>query len=102
MEKANYLSSVSDGAAWNWNFLCMCYGNCVAIIDWRLAVEKLWLITQHRFDDKSEQATVRASAQKQLLTESGLSLILSNIPNRPPAVPPFSNSERPSQYVHGT
>ena len=57
----------------------MCYGNCVEIIDWWHAVEKLWLIAQHRFDDESELATQWVSTQKQLLIEGGLSDILGNI-----------------------
>ena len=62
MEKAKHLGSVNDGAAWIWNIVRMCYDNCVEIIDWRHAVEKLWLIAQHRFDVKSEQATAWVSA----------------------------------------
>ena len=72
VEKANYLSSVNDGAAWIWNIVRMCYGNCVEIIDWWHAVAKLWLIAQHHFDAESEQATEWVSAQKQLLIEGGL------------------------------
>ena len=33
VDKVNYLSSVNDGAAWIWNIVRMCYGNCVEIID---------------------------------------------------------------------
>ena len=44
VDNASYLSSVNDGAAWIWNIVLMCYGNCVEIIDWRQAVEKLWLV----------------------------------------------------------
>ena len=79
VENANYLSSVNDGATWIWNIVRMCYGNCVEIIDWWHAVEKLWLIAQHRFDDESELATQWVSAQKQLLIAGGLSDILGNI-----------------------
>ena len=79
VEKANYLSSVNDGAAWIWNIVRMCDGNCVEIIDWWHAVAKLWLIAQHRFDAESEQATAWVSAQKQLLIEGGLGDVLSNV-----------------------
>ena len=48
--------SVNDGAAWIWNIVRMCYGNCVEIIDWWHAVEKLWQVAQHHFDAESEQA----------------------------------------------
>ena len=61
---ANYLSSVNDGAAWIWNIVRMCYGNCVEIIDWWHAVEKLWQIAQHHFDAESEQTEAMGSASK--------------------------------------
>ena len=79
VEKVGYLSSVNDGAAWIWNIVRMCYGNCVEILDWWHAVEKLWLIAKHHFDAESEQATEWVSAQKQLLIEGSLSAILRNI-----------------------
>ena len=79
VEKVGYLSSVNDGAAWIWNIVRMCYGNCVEIIDWWHAVEKLWLIAQQRFDASSEQATEWVSAQKQLLMEGGLGDVLRNV-----------------------
>ena len=84
VEKANYLSSVNDGAAWIWNIVRMCYGNCVEIIDWWHAVEKLWLIAQHRFDAESEQAAEWVSAQKQLLIEGRLRAIPGQ---HPPTLP---------------
>ena len=79
VETANYLSSVNDGAAWIWNIVRMCYGNCVEIIDWWHAVEKLWQIAQHHFDAESEQTEAWVSAQKQLLMEGRLHAILRNI-----------------------
>ena len=79
VEKVGYLSSVNDGAAWIWNIVRMCYGNCVEILDWWHAVEKLWLIAKHHFDAESVQATEWVSAQKQLLIEGSLSAILRNI-----------------------
>ena len=79
VEKVGYLSSVNDGAAWIWNIVRMCYGNCVEILDWWHAVAKLWLIAKHHFDAESVQATEWVSAQKQLLIEGSLSAILRNI-----------------------
>ena len=79
VEKAGYLSSVNDGAAWIWNIVRMCYGNCVEIIDWWHVVEKLWLIGQHRFGAETEEATAWVSAQKQLLIEGSLRQLVRNI-----------------------
>ena len=67
VEKVGYLSSVNDGAAWIWNIVRMCYGNCVEILDWWHAVEKLWLIAQHHFDAESEQGTEWVSAPETAL-----------------------------------
>ena len=79
VENASYLSSVNDGAAWIWNIVRMCYGNCVEIIDWWHAVEKLWLIAQHRFDTESDEATNWVCAQKQHLIAGCLRTLLRNI-----------------------
>ena len=79
VDNASYLSSVNDGAAWIWNIVRMCYGNCVEIIDWWHAVEKLWLIAQHRFDTESEKATEWVSAQKQRLITGRLRTLLRHI-----------------------
>ena len=79
VDNASYLSSVNDGAAWIWNIVRMCYGNCVEIIDWWHAVEKLWLIAQHRFDTESKEATNWVSAQKQHLIAGCLRTILGHI-----------------------
>jgi hypothetical protein len=79
VDNASYLSSVNDGAAWIWNIVRMCYGNCVEIIDWWHAVEKLWLIAQHRFDTESEEATQWVSAQKQHLGAGRLRTLLRHI-----------------------
>ena len=79
VEKVGYLSSVNDGAAWIWNIVRMCYGNCVEILDWWHAVEKLWLIAQHHFGAETEETTEWVSAQKQLLMEGRLRKLLHNI-----------------------
>ena len=88
-EKADYLSSVNDGAAWIWNIVRMCYGNCVEILDWWHAVEKLWLIAQHTFEPDSEQTTAWVCAQKQLLIAGNLRHILRHIRLRYPKHQPL-------------
>ena len=55
VEKAEYLSSVNDGAAWIWNIVRICYGNCVEILDWWHAVAKLWLLAQHQFGGRNSR-----------------------------------------------
>ncbi|MDE0430181.1 MAG: ISKra4 family transposase [Caldilineaceae bacterium] len=89
VEKADYLSSVNDGAAWIWNIVRMCYGNCVEILDWWHAVEKLWLIAQHTFEPDSEQTSAWVCAQKQLLIAGNLRHILRHIRLRYPKHQPL-------------
>ena len=68
-----------DFPPWIWKIVRMCYGNCVEIIDWWHAVEKLWLNAHHRFGAETEAATEWVSAQKQLLMEGSLRELLHNI-----------------------
>jgi hypothetical protein len=79
VERAAYLSSVNDGAAWIWNVVGTCYGRCVEILDWWHAVERLWSIAQHHFGAESADATVWVTAQKSLLAESNLRQVMRNI-----------------------
>ena len=79
IEKAKYLSSVNDGAAWIWNITRMCYGNCVEILDWWHAAQRLWKIAHHRFGAETPEAAAWVSAQKRLLAQSRLRQIVRNI-----------------------
>jgi hypothetical protein len=79
VERAPYLSSVNDGAAWIWNVVGTCYGRCVEILDWWHAVERLWSIAQHRFGAESADTTVWVAAQKKLLAESNLRQVMRNV-----------------------
>ena len=79
VERAAYLSSVNDGAAWIWNVTRMCYGNCVEILDWWHAVERLWIIVHQQFGQETPEAAVWVSAQKSLLRQSRLRQIMRNV-----------------------
>lgn len=79
VERALYLSSVNDGAAWIWNVTRMCYGNCVEILDWWHAVERLWTIAHQHFGQATPEASAWVTAQKKLLGQSGLRQIVRNI-----------------------
>ena len=59
-------------------FACVT-ADCVEILDWWHAVEKLWLIAQHHFDAESEEAAAWVSGQKAFLMEGRLSAIVRNI-----------------------
>ena len=57
VDRAPYLSSVNDGAAWIRNVTRMCYGNCVEILDWWHAVERLWTIAHQQFGPETPEAS---------------------------------------------
>lgn len=79
VERVPYLSSVNDGATWIWNVTRMCYGNCVEILDWWHAVERLWTIAHQQFGQESPEASAWVAAQKSLLRQSRLRRVLRNI-----------------------
>lgn len=79
VEKAQYLSSINDGAAWIWQITRMCYGRCVEILDWWHAVERLWDIGHQRFGTESDEAAQWVAQQKPLLAESRLRQVLRNV-----------------------
>lgn len=79
VEKAGYLSSVNDGAAWIWQITRMCYGRCVEILDWWHTVERLWTIGHQRFAAESAEAAQWVAQQKQLLADSRLRQVLRNV-----------------------
>ena len=94
VEKATYLSSINDGAAWIWNIARMCYGRCVEILDWWHAVERLWAIAHLHFGAVADQATVWVNAQKPLLADSGLRTIFANIRQLYPRHQPLPDGVR--------
>lgn len=79
VERASYLCSVNDGAAWIQNTIRMCYGGCVEILDWWHAVERVWTIAHQRFGAESSDAIAWVSQQKELLVSSRLRQILRNV-----------------------
>jgi hypothetical protein len=94
VERASYLSSVNDGAAWIWNITRMCYGRCVEILDWWHAVERLWTLAHQHFGVDSPQAAAWVAAQKELLAHSRLRDVLHNIRLLYPQHQPLPDSVR--------
>ena len=79
VEKAQYLSSVNDGAVWIWNIVRMSYGRCVEIIDFWHAAERLWTIARQHFGPETPEAAAWVAIQRRLLAESGLRQIMHNV-----------------------
>jgi hypothetical protein len=94
VEKATYLSSVNDGAAWIWNLTRRCYGRCVEILDWWHAIERLWTLAHQHFGADSPQAAAWVAAQKELLLHSRLRTVLHNVRLLYPRLQPLPDPVR--------
>ena len=76
--KAKRLACVSDGAAWIWQLVLMCFSPCFEILDWWHAAQRLWTIANAAFDS-SAQATAWVEAQQKLWSEGNLLAFFHNV-----------------------
>jgi hypothetical protein len=76
--KAKRLACVSDGAAWIWQLVLMCFSPCFEILDWWHAAQRLWTIAHAAFDS-SAQATAWVEAQQKLWAEGNLLAFFHNV-----------------------
>ena len=76
--KAKRLACVSDGAAWIWQLVLMCFSPCFEILDWWHAAQRLWTIANAAFDS-SAQATAWVEAQQKLWAEGNLLAFFHNV-----------------------
>jgi Uncharacterised protein family (UPF0236) len=79
VEKAKWVVSVNDGAAWIWAIVFMCFARCTQILDWYHATQRLWTIAATYFGDDQAAATAWVETQKALLAHSQLLQVLQNI-----------------------
>ena len=77
VEKARQLVCVSDGAAWIWAIVLLCYAPCVEILDWWHAVERLWTLARSHFE--GSEANEWVSLQKQRLAQGRLRRIFHHV-----------------------
>ena len=77
LEKAKTIVCVSDGAAWIWAIVFMCFAVRVEILDWWHAVTRLWDVANHRLETGAAAAWVQA--QKAALAHSHLREVLHQI-----------------------
>lgn len=77
LEKAQTIVCVSDGAAWIWAIVFMCFAARVEILDWWHAVTRLWDVAHHRLETGAAAAWVQA--QKASLAHSRLRDVLHQI-----------------------
>lgn len=73
LEKAKRVVCVSDGAAWIWAIVAMCYApRCIEILDWWHAVAKLWELAFTLWSQDNQQSHAWAEEQKSLLWAGNL------------------------------
>jgi hypothetical protein len=98
VEKAKWVVSVNDGAAWIWAIVLMCFARCYQILDWYHATQRLWTIATAYFGDDQAAVTAWVEAQKALLAQSQLLQVVQNIrrlyPRRQPCPEAVANAVR--------
>lgn len=73
LEKAKRVVCVSDGAAWIWAIVAMCYvPRCIQILDWWHAVDKLWEMAFSLWSPEDQQSHHWTEQQKALLWSGDL------------------------------
>jgi hypothetical protein len=77
LEKAKTIVCVSDGAAWIWAIVFMCFAVRVEILDWWHAVTRLWDVANHHLETAAAAAWVQA--QKADLAHGHLRAVLHQI-----------------------
>ena len=77
LEKAQRVVCVSDGAAWIWAIVAMCYApRCIEILDWWHATQKLWEVAFSLWGEDEQHSHAWAAEQKSLLWQGALRQIV--------------------------
>ncbi len=66
LEKAQTIVCVSDGAAWIWAIVFLCFSSRIEVLDWWHAVQRLWVIAGGTFEPVNARPWV-ASAKGWLM-----------------------------------
>jgi hypothetical protein len=75
LERAKAIVCVSDGAAWIWAMVVMCFAVHIQVLDWWHAVQRLWIIARIHFPTESDAAQW-VECQKADLARSRLRQVL--------------------------
>jgi hypothetical protein len=70
LEKAKQIVCISDGAAWIWAIVFICFARRIEILDWWHVVQYLWQIVGEAYDRSSGAAVAWMEAQKESLAHS--------------------------------
>jgi len=79
LEKAHQIVCISDGAAWIWAIVFICFARRIEILDWWHVVQYLWQIVGQTWDRSSYEAVAWMDAQKAALAHSQHRLIFQRI-----------------------
>lgn len=69
LEHARQVVCVSDGAAWIWALMFICFARRVEVLDWWHAVERLWTLARSRLATDSAVADWVATQKRHLLKD---------------------------------
>jgi len=94
VEKAKQVVCISDGAAWIWTMVFICFARRIEVLDWWHVLDYLWRIVGERLDRSSPEAVVWIEAQKAALARSQLRLIFQRIRLLYPRRTPLPESVR--------
>lgn len=61
LEKAKTIVCVSDGAAWIWAMVFLCFSTRIEVLDWWHAVERLWTIAGATLEPVNARSWVRSA-----------------------------------------
>lgn len=77
LERAQQVVCVSDGAAWIWALMFLCFARRIEVLDWWHAVARLWTLASGRL--RQEEAVVWVAQQKHHLRHQGLRQVLAAV-----------------------
>lgn len=79
LEKAKQIVCISDGAAWIWAIVFICFARRTEILDWWHVVQYLWQIVGEACERSSSTAVAWMEAQKESLAQSQHRLLFRRI-----------------------
>lgn len=79
VDKAKQVVCISDGAAWIWAMVFICFARRIEILDWWHVTQYLWQIVGESLDRSSPEALAWMKAQKAALANSQHRLLFHKI-----------------------
>lgn len=79
VEKAKQIVCISDGAAWIWAMVFICFAQRIEVLDWWHVLQYFWQIAGAALDQSSPEAVAWIESQKSALAQSQQRLIFRRI-----------------------